>query len=96
MNEALSDILETTTAELVATGFGFTEGPLWHPDGFYYFVDLRSDPSRVMKVRFGEEPEVVRASGDQVNGITFEILWNLVWCEIGYRRIWWRYDDGLI
>ena len=25
----------------LATGFTFTEGPLYHPDGFYYFVDVR-------------------------------------------------------
>ena len=37
----LSDILETTAFERVATGFVFTEA-LWHPDGFFYFVDLRS------------------------------------------------------
>lgn len=35
MNDPLSAILETTQAEQLATGFEFTEGPLWHPDGFY-------------------------------------------------------------
>jgi hypothetical protein len=34
-------VLETTEADRLATGFIFTEGPLWHPDGFWYFVDLR-------------------------------------------------------
>jgi hypothetical protein len=33
MADALSTILETREAERLATGFGFTEGPLWHPDG---------------------------------------------------------------
>ena len=33
MSDALSGILETREAERLATGFGFTEGPLWHPDG---------------------------------------------------------------
>ena len=37
----LPDVLETTDAERLATGFLFTEGPLWHPDGYWYFVDLR-------------------------------------------------------
>ena len=37
----LPDVLETTEAERLATGFIFTEGPLWHPDGYWYFVDLR-------------------------------------------------------
>ena len=39
----LPDVLETTEAERLATGFIFTEGPLWHPDGYYYFVDLRNN-----------------------------------------------------
>jgi hypothetical protein len=34
MND-LPDILETTEAARQATGFVFTEGPLWHPDGFF-------------------------------------------------------------
>ena len=42
MADAMSAILETTQAERLATGFVFTEGPLWHPDGFYYFVDVRA------------------------------------------------------
>src|SRR4051794_40711329 len=33
----LSEILETTDFNKVADGFVFTEGPLWHPDDFYYF-----------------------------------------------------------
>jgi gluconolactonase len=39
----LSDVLETTKLEKVAGGFVFTEGPLWHPDGFFYFVDIRQN-----------------------------------------------------
>ena len=42
MADALAAIFETRDAERLATGFVFTEGPLWHPDGFYYFVDVRS------------------------------------------------------
>ena len=39
----LPEILETTEAERLATGFIFTEGPLWHPDGYWYFVDIRQN-----------------------------------------------------
>jgi hypothetical protein len=41
MDDRLPSLLETTTPERLATGFVFTEGPLWHPDGFYTFVDIR-------------------------------------------------------
>jgi gluconolactonase len=94
MNQGLSDILETTVPERLATGFAFTEGPCWHPDGFYYFVDLRSQPSRVMKIRPGGEPEVVRSSADEINGITYDLDGNLVWCEAANRRIGRMYPDG--
>src|ERR687884_5123 len=54
----LSEILETGEAERVATGFVFTEGPLWHPDGFYYFVDVRQ--SRFYRLRPGGQAELLR------------------------------------
>ena len=38
----LDTVLETTEAQRPATGFVFTEGPLWHPDDFYYFADVRA------------------------------------------------------
>jgi sugar lactone lactonase YvrE len=37
----LPEVLETTEPQRLASGFIFTEGPLWHPDGYWYFVDLR-------------------------------------------------------
>ena len=45
MVAGLESILETNEAERLASCFGFTEGPLWHPDGFFYFVDLRVEPT---------------------------------------------------
>src|SRR5262249_21632677 len=39
----LPEVLQTTEAERLATGFIFTEGPLWHPEGYWYFVDLRQN-----------------------------------------------------
>src|SRR5688500_11871666 len=96
MNEGLSDILEISEPVLLGSGYEFTEGPCWHPDGFFYFVDLRSKPSRVMKVRPGEEPELVRASDDEINGITYDLDGNLVWCEGANRRIGRMYPDGRV
>ena len=56
----LETVLETTTAERPATGFVFTEGPLWHPDDFYYFADVRS--SVFYRLRLGQTPETVRTA----------------------------------
>jgi len=85
MSDALSGILETTKAERLATGFVFTEGPLWHPDGFYYFVDIRR--SNLHRLTPGKEPELVRANTGEGNGTTFDLQGRLVICEGGNRRI---------
>ena len=36
----LSALVELETMTRLATGFEFTEGPLWHPDGFLVFSDI--------------------------------------------------------
>src|SRR5712692_1568108 len=81
----LDTVLETTTAERPATGFVFTEGPLWHPDGFYYFADVRS--SVFYRLRLGQTPETVRSGTSEGNGTTFDLQGRLVICEGGNRRV---------
>ncbi|HYE89444.1 MAG TPA: SMP-30/gluconolactonase/LRE family protein [Terriglobales bacterium] len=85
MADALSKILESTTPERLATGFQFTEGPLWHPDGFYYFVDIRQ--SRIHKVAPGKPAELVRDNSGETNGTTFDLQGRVVVCEGGHRRV---------
>lgn len=80
----LPDILETTEPERLATGFKFTEGPLWHPDGFYYFVDLRNNNlHRIVPSKAHEL--VTRTQGG--NGTTFDLQGRLVICEGDARRV---------
>src|ERR1044071_7661535 len=74
----LSEVLETTEAERLATGFIFTEGPLWHPDGFWYFVDLRRN--HLHRLIPGKEPELVRTTTGG-NGTTFDLRGDLIVCE---------------
>jgi gluconolactonase len=85
MTDALSTILETTTAERPASGFVFTEGPLWHPDGFLYFVDIRQ--SHLYRLTPGKRPELVRDNTGEGNGTTFDLQGRLVICEGGHRRV---------
>jgi len=85
MADALAMILETREAERLATGFVFTEGPLWHPDGFYYFVDVRA--SVLYRLTQGGSPEVVRDKTGGGNGTTFDLLGRLVLCEGENRRV---------
>ena len=92
MADALSAILESTEAERLATGFGFTEGPLWHPDGFYYFVDIRKN--ELHRIFPGKAPELVRANTGEGNGTTFDLQGRLVICEGGNRRVTRWSADG--
>jgi gluconolactonase len=92
MNDALSKILETTQAERLATGFGFTEGPLWHPDGFYYFVDIRAN--KLFRLTPGKAPEVVRENTGEGNGTAFDLQGRLIMCEGSHRRVTRTVADG--
>ena len=86
----LPDVLETTQAERLATGFKFTEGPLWHPDGFFYFVDLRSN--KLYRIVPGQKPELVRETKEG-NGTTFDLQGRIVHCEHNLRAVT-RFDPA--
>ena len=94
MADALELILETSGAERLATGFVFTEGPLWHPGGFYYFVDVRA--SVLYRIEPGRAPEVVRDHTGGGNGTTFDLEGRLVNCEGENRRVTRMSADGRV
>jgi gluconolactonase len=89
----LSDILETTAFEKVAGGFVFTEGPLWHPDGFFYFVDVRS--SMLYRITPGQAHQEVRKTIGG-NGTTFDLQGRLILCEGDGRRVTRTALDGTV
>src|ERR1700674_4184225 len=76
----LPEVLETTEAERLATGFIFTEGPLWHPEGYWYFVDIRQN--KLFRLSPGKEPEVVRNTIGG-NGTPCDLQARLIVCECG-------------
>jgi gluconolactonase len=92
MADPLSAILDATPAQRLATGFVFTEGPLWHPDGFFYFVDVRA--SMLYRLTPGGAPEVVHEKTGGGNGTTFDLHGRLVLCEGDNRRVTRRDADG--
>ena len=89
----LPDVLETTEAERLATGFIFTEGPLWHPDGYWHFVDLRRN--QLLRLTPGKEPEFVRTTTGG-NGTTFDLQGRLIVCEGDDRRLTRMGPDGKV
>ena len=94
MADGLAGIVETGEALRLATGFVFTEGPLWHPDGFYYFVDVRA--SRLYRLAPGGSPELVRERTGGGNGTTFDLEGRHVLCEGDNRRVTRTSADGRI
>lgn len=86
-------MLETTEAERLATGFIFTEGPLWHPGGYWYFVDIRQN--KLFRLTPGKEPEVVRNTIGG-NGTTFDLQGRLVVCEGDDLRLTRMDADGKV
>jgi gluconolactonase len=95
MTDALAKLVEPSQqAERLATGFGFTEGPLWHPDGFYYFVDIRAN--KLFRVTPGKPPEMVRQNTGEGNGTTFDVQGRLVMCEGSHRRVTRMSAEGRI
>jgi gluconolactonase len=89
----LPDILETTEAERLASGFVFTEGPLWHPEGYWYFVDIRQN--RLYRLTAGHAPELVMETAGG-NGTTFDMEGRLILCEGGSRRVARVGNDGTV
>ena len=87
----LTDVLESSEAERLATGYIFTEGPLWHPDGYWYFVDIRQN--KLLRMTPGQTPELVRTTIG-ANGTTFDLQGRLVVCEGDDRRLVRMNADG--
>ena len=56
----------------------------WHPDGFYYFVDIRAH--RLHRIAPGGAAEVVREQTGEGNGTTFDLEGRLLMCEGGWRE----------
>ena len=92
MADTLSHIVESSEAERLATGFVFTEGPLWHPDGYLLFVDIRR--SQICKLVLGGEPEVIRENSGESNGMTFDSQGRVVICEMINRQVTHMESDG--
>ena len=91
MDQRLIDVVESGP-ELLADGFGFTEGPLWHPAGHWEFVDIRKNT--IHSLRPGGKTETVRENSGGSNGMTFDLQGNVIVCEGDNRRITRREANG--
>jgi gluconolactonase len=70
---------EDAALERLGTGFTFTEGPIWNPDGFLLFSDMPGDVRRRWDEQGGVQ-EVANPS-NKGNGMTIDNDGRLVVCE---------------
>jgi gluconolactonase len=70
---------ENAEVEQIATGFTFTEGPIWMADGSLHFSDMPGDKRR--RWHPGEGVEVLRDPSNKCNGMTRDNDGSLIVCE---------------
>jgi len=87
---------EKVTLEQVATGFGFTEGPVWCKD-YLLFSDIPRN--RIVRWHMRSEgPEVTtfRSPSGNSNGLTLDRSGRLIACEHSTRRVTRTEVDGSV
>ncbi|MFM9838983.1 MAG: SMP-30/gluconolactonase/LRE family protein [Cyclobacteriaceae bacterium] len=87
-----------TKLEKLATGFQFTEGPAWHPDGYLVYSDPNTNVIYAYKPENGNV-EIYRTKSGYAginigeyhqagsNGLTFDKEGRLIVCQHGERRV---------
>ncbi len=86
MPENISTVVEPGDPVLLATGYGATEGPVYHPDGSVTFVDYAA--SQLLRWSPTGGVEVVREGTGEGNGCTLDRERRLIMCEAAaIRRI---------
>lgn len=93
MADDLSSVI-TGEPERLTTGFEFTEGPLWHPDGYLLFVDIRR--SLLLRWSPGQRYRTAHENTNEGNGLTLDLQGRLIMCEMSARRVTRTEKDGTI
>lgn len=76
----------------IATGFRFTEGPAYGPDGKVYFSDIPN--SRIHTWSAEEGAKVFRDPSGKSNGLMFDQTGRLLMCQGGDRQLSRLEKDG--
>lgn len=90
----LSDIVSPGEPERIAADLQFTEGPVWHPDGYLLFSDIPADT--IYKWTPDGALEKFRSPSGNSNGLTLDNQGRLVACEHGNRRVSRIESDGTV
>lgn len=71
--------------ERLATGFAFTEGPVWSRNGYLLFTDIPND--HIIRYVPGQGHDVYRDNTNGANGLVFDAKGRLYACESRTRRV---------
>ncbi len=88
----LSSLIEPGNPERVGSNFEFTEGPVWMPDGFLVFSDIRAN--RICKWLPDGSVTTWRQPSGNANGLTLDHQNRLLVCEQGNRIVSRIEPDG--
>jgi gluconolactonase len=91
-NGGLSELVESPEIARLATGFQFTEGPLWHPSGVLLFQDIKAE--RTYRLLADQTVQLVREQTGAANGQTFGPGGEVIFCEQNGRRVSRMAFDG--
>ena len=83
MAEATSGTVESSEPTLLATGYGATEGPLWHSEGYVTFVDIPN--GLLLRWDQGGDVKVLRENTGEGNGCSLDRQGRLIMCHGGDR-----------
>lgn len=76
----------------LAGGFLFTEGPVWHPDGYLLFSDIPANTINRYTLDGKVQPYIKPSRNS--NGLTYDRQGRLVACEHGGRQVSWQDASG--
>lgn len=106
IDPALNELIpEDALIEKLAGGFTFTEGPVWMPDGYLLFSDVRENRIRkwhpdegasVYMENSGYDGEEPRTGGIGSNGLTLDAERRLIICQHGNGAIKREEADGTL
>jgi sugar lactone lactonase YvrE len=83
-SKKLESILEGQVEKIIS-GYQFTEGPVWIPEGFLLFSDIPANT--IYKYEPGYEPEIFLKPSRHSNGLTLDLQGRLLICEHERRVI---------
>ncbi len=91
-DDGLGALVSAEPWEVVAEGLGFTEGPVWLPDGALLFSDIPNERIHIVR---GGVLGVYREPSGNANGLTLDRAGRLIACEHGNRRVSIEGDGGV-